>query len=151
MRRTTLTLEPADDGDLAYVETVLERNDLPADDVRAKPGAFYLASVDGDRVGVGGVEAYGSAGLLRSVVVERSVRGEGYGTALCNELEARAADQGVETLYLLTTTAAGFFADRGYVEVDRSDAPPAIRETAEFEDLCPSTATCMRKALDDPS
>lgn len=70
-----------------------------------------------------------------------------YGTALCDRLEDRASADGVETLYLLTTTAAEFFADRGYVAVERSGAPDAIRGTTEFADLCPSSATCMAKSL----
>jgi amino-acid N-acetyltransferase len=53
----------------------------------------------------------------------------------------------VGTLYLLTTTAREFFADRGYAEVERTEPPEAIRATTEFADLCPSTAACMRKRL----
>jgi amino-acid N-acetyltransferase len=81
------------------------------------------------------------------VVVERSVRGEGIGTALCDRLEAVAREDGVGTLYLLTTTAREFFADRGYAAIDRNEAPETIRGTTEFADLCPETAACMRKRL----
>jgi amino-acid N-acetyltransferase len=81
------------------------------------------------------------------VVVEESVRGAGYGTALCDELEAQAAADGIDALYLLTTTAAGFFEARGYEAIDRNEAPPLIRQTTEFEDLCPASATCMKKSL----
>ena len=145
--RPILTLRRAEEGDLAYVETLLEENGLPSRDVRAKPECFYVGC-DGDgRVGVGGVEVYGSDGLLRSVVVERSARGNGFGAALCDALEGEARADGVERLYLLTTTAADFFAERGYVEIERSAAPASIRRTAEFEDLCPATATCMEKSL----
>ncbi|WP_228434553.1 hypothetical protein [Natrarchaeobaculum aegyptiacum] len=52
----------------------------------------------------------------------------------------------VDALYLLTTTAVDFFAARGYDEIDRADAPDAIRNTTEFADLCPSSATCMRRS-----
>lgn len=147
MATTTLTLEPADEETLAYVEDLLEVNGLPSSDVRSKPECFYVAYDGDERVGVGGVEVHGSAGLLRSVAVERSVRGQGVGTTICERLEAAAAEEDVGTLYLLTTTARGFFADRGYEAVDRSEAPDAIRGTTEFSDLCPSTAACMRKRL----
>lgn len=150
MREPTVTLRGATDS-LSYVEALLEANGLPARDVRSKPDCFYVAYGDedagADAVGVGGVEAYGSDGLLRSVAVEESVRGEGYGTALCDALEAEARASGVETLYLLTTTAAAFFADRGYEELERADAPADIRATTEFEALCPASAVCMRKSL----
>lgn len=142
-----LALHQADESTVEYVETLLTANDLPARDVRSKPDCFYVASVDGERVGVGGLEIEGASGLLRSVVVDEHARGDGLGTALCEALETRARKQDVETLYLLTTTAAEFFAARGYERTDRTDAPEAIRNTTEFADLCPSTATCMKKSL----
>lgn len=148
MSGATLTLREADDdGSLSYVESMLDETGLPSRDVRSKPDCFYVGYADGDAVAVGGIEAYGTAGLLRSVAVDDSKRGEGFGTAMCDALEAEARAAGVETLYLLTTTAAEFFADRGYEERERSDAPDSIRETTEFDDICPATAVCMRKPL----
>lgn len=147
MNGATLTLRRADDDSLSYVESLLDENGLPSRDVRSKPDCFYVGYADGDAVGVGGVEAYGPDALLRSVVVAESKRGEGFGTALCDALEAEARAEGVETLFLLTTTASDFFADRGYAEIERTDAPDAVRETTEFDDLCPATASCMRKSL----
>lgn len=147
MSEATVTLQPADDTTLSYVETLLAENDLPTRDVQANPDWFYVGYVDGDPVGVGGIEAYGTDGLLRSVVVERSARGNGFGAALCDALETEARADGVETLYLLTTTVPGFFASRGYVVIERAAAPAAIQGTTEFDDLCPSTATCLKKSL----
>ncbi|MBZ6496821.1 arsenic resistance N-acetyltransferase ArsN2 [Natrinema longum] len=143
-----LLLRQADDSALPYIETLLVENDLPSQDVRAKPECFYVGYDGEDRVGIGGLEIHGIDALLRSVVVERSARGNGLGIALCEALEDAARADGVETLYLLTTTAAEFFGDRGYTELERSAVPPAIRRTTEFDDLCPSTATCMRKRID---
>ncbi|WP_306052140.1 arsenic resistance N-acetyltransferase ArsN2 [Natronococcus wangiae] len=147
MNEPAVTLRRADAETLAVVETLLEENELPSADVRSNPKRFYVGYDGDDRIGVGGVERYGTAGLLRSVVVERSARGGGYGTALCAALESAARDEGVETLYLLTTTAAGFFASQGYAEIERTEPPTAVRETAQFGELCPATATCMRKRL----
>ena len=141
----TLRLEPAGDA-LAYVERLLARNGLPSD-VRTAPAGFYVARDGQRRVGAGGLERCGDAALLRSVVVERSARGEGIGTALCDALEARAAEAGVDRLYLLTTTAADFFAARGYQRVDRADVPATVRETSEFAELCPDAAAAMTKPL----
>lgn len=147
MSGAAITVEAANEEALAYVEGLLAKNDLPSADVRSTPDCFYVAYEGDERVGIGGIEAHGPVGLLRSVVVERSARGDGLGTALCGRLEVVAGENGVETLYLLTTTAREFFADRGYAEVDRDEAPAAIRGTTEFTDLCPATATCMRKRL----
>lgn len=142
-----VTLEPAGADRLGYVEQLLAANDLPTDDVRSKPDCFYVGYRNEERVGIGGVERYGPDGLLRSVVVERSARSQGLGTALCEALEASAAAEGVRRLYLLTTSATGFFGNRGYDEIEREAAPPAIRDTTEFTVLCPTSATCMAKVL----
>ncbi len=146
MSETELTLREATDT-LGYVERLLARNDLPASDVASKSDCFYVGYVGGEPVGVGGLELYGTVGLLRSLVVDQSVRGNGYGGAICDALETRAQVEGVETLYLLTTTVPAFFADRKYAEVERTDAPGTIQETTQFADLCPASATCMKKSL----
>lgn len=148
MSAPDLTLTRADGDTVDSVVRLLDANDLPSGDVRAKPQCFRLAYADGDLVGVGGLETYGSAGLLRSLVVRERYRGEGYGTALCDALEAEAARAGAETLYLLTTTATGFFRARGYERVERSAVPDSIAGTTEFETLCPASATALRKPLD---
>lgn len=139
-------LVPAEPGDLRYVEWLLREAGLPDEDVRADAPTFYLGTVDGEPVGVGGLEHHGDAALVRSVVVEAEERGAGHGTALVEALCDRAAADAAEA-YLLTTDAAAFFARLGFERIDREDAPPAIRETRQFGDLCPSAATCMRREL----
>lgn len=151
-----MRLEEADhEADLTRIEDLLRAADLPAEDLETSPVRLFFgydgeASNDGPDeasafVGAGGLEVYGADALLRSVVVPEERRGEGHGGALCDAIEARAAEEGVERLYLLTTTAEGFFAGRGFEVVDRDDAPASIRDTAEFRELCSETATCMRK------
>ena len=137
MSSATVALWRADESDLPYVERLLSDEGLTSADLRTSPARFYVGYDGDERVGIGGLERYGTAGLLRSVVVERSARGNGYGTALCETLERRTRADGVERLYLLTTTAAEFFAARGYERVERVNAPPAIRETAEFDEPVP--------------
>ena len=154
MTERSITLERAGPDELTHVERLLKANGLPSEDVQEKPGSFFLARAGADEsgetrvVGAGGIEQYGSSGLLRSVVVEESIRGQGYGTVLCDRLEESARDDGIQTLYLLTTTAAAFFEGRGYEKISRSDAPSHIQETAEFSELCPDSATCMRKQFE---
>jgi amino-acid N-acetyltransferase len=41
----------------------------------------------------------------------------------------------------------GFFARRGYHKVGRDAVPAAIKETVEFQSLCPASAVCMVKHL----
>lgn len=144
MPTPTVSLHPV--SDLGDVRALLERNDLPTSDLDDSTVDLFEARAEGQRVGVGGLERYGTDALLRSVAVPSSLRGEGYGTAISVALESRARESGVETLYLLTTTASEFFEDRGFEAVPRSDVPAAVRESAEFGDLCPDGAACMRRS-----
>lgn len=130
------------------VETLLASNGLPHGDIRDGPAELYGILDDGEVIAVAGLEATGSVGLLRSIVVEESHRDRGLGSRVCAKVEAIARDEGVRSLYLLTTTAAGFFRERGYTELERSEAPSEIRDTREFADACPNTAVLMRKSLE---
>lgn len=143
-----LSLHRANDAEtLSYVEQILSKNGLPSEDVQSAPASFYIAVQDGDRVGIGGLETHDSNGLLRSIVVQESYRDRGIGTSMCAELEKKAMAADVETLYLLTTTAADFFRNHGYDRIRRDDVPAQIQETTQFDELCPETATCLFKPL----
>jgi amino-acid N-acetyltransferase len=126
---------------------MLDEEGLPTADIDTTIECLFLASLDGEFVGIGGIEPSPPDGLLRSLVIRRSVRGQGHGEALCEALEAEARKQGIDTLYLLTTTAAEFFAKLGYTEIGRATVPETIRSTAQFADLCPDTAVCLKKSL----
>lgn len=150
-----ISLDRADGDDIFRIRALLEENGLPYEDVRTpqerrdseRTSRFFLAYAEGECIGTGGIEVHGSVGLLRSVLVTESNRGRGYGTALCTALEEDAATNGVETLYLLTTTASEFFGREGYEPIAREHVPSSIRQTAEFVDLCPDSATCMEKPI----
>lgn len=121
---------------------------LPYQDIDASLLAhFFALTRHGETVGIAGVEPHGPDGLLRSLVVRDTSRGSGLGRDLVAEAERRAAESGIETLYLLTDTAAGYFRRFGYQDWPRVAAPPAIRHTREFSALCPDDAAFMRKRL----
>lgn len=149
MTQPSITVRNAGEADIDRIELVLESNGLPYQDVRRKAECFFTVHSDTEFIGTAGVETYGSDGLLRSVVITEPNRGRGYGAALCAALEDRARTQGVERLYLLTTTAAPFFSRQGYDPIAREAVPASIRRTSEFTELCPDSATCMRKLLRD--
>lgn len=130
------------------VEALLAEAQLPTSDIWISRSLNLLGvREDGRLVGVVGIEHYGQIGLLRSLAVAERRRNSGFGASLVSNAEAWAAAHGIRTLYLLTTTAAEFFARLGYVVIPRSEAPAAIAETAQFSDLCPASSTFMRKVL----
>ena len=130
------------------VESLLTAAELPTTDLRgAQNLQLFCVRGEAQLIGVIGVEVYSPSGLLRSLVVAAAYRNSGYGRALVNDAEVWASQQGVKALYLLTTTAAGFFERLGYEVVPRSVAPPAIATTPQFAELCPSSSTFMLKQL----
>lgn len=135
--------------DLPLVRAFLSENGLPDEDVGEHIEHFMLAWDNGTLVGTVGVELLGTDGLLRSLCVSSSYRNRGIASELCNRIEAYAHDAGVRQFYLLTTTAKEFFARRDYSVCTRESVPPTVQGTAEFCHLCPCTAMCMVRSLDN--
>ena len=136
--------------DLNQLRESLREAGLPYDNI-SEPGLqFFHFEVDGNRVAYGGLEGSGPDLLLRSMVVCETRRGEGLGKAVLSELERHAISQGAVRLHLLTQSAAVFFAANGYELLDRREAPDAISRTAQFQHLCPASASYLRKTLKAP-
>lgn len=142
-----LSLRAAMETDIDAIVSLLDENGLPSADVRSKAESFYVAEAESKTIGSGALERCGPDGLLRSMVIAGPYRGRGWGKALCDRLEARARRDGIESLYLLTATATGFFLARDYEINPREGTPSSIRRTAQFTELCPETATTMTKRL----
>jgi amino-acid N-acetyltransferase len=142
-------IAPAQEGDYGEVIALLEAASLPTEDLaRSSMAHFLLARHDsGKLIGAIGVERYGSAALIRSLVVAPDYRNRGLGTQLLAELEANCRSLAVTELFLLTTTARDFFASLRYQATGRESVPKALRGAAEFTRLCPDSAVCMTKTL----
>jgi len=134
--------------DLVAIIGLLADADLPVEDLNErKLSLFYFAESDVGSAGVIGLERHGHVGLLRSLVVAPSARGQGLGKKMVDTLEANAIDTGVTELWLLTIDAEKFFRRLKYKTVSRELVPDAIRGTEEFSNLCPGTAHLMVKSL----
>lgn len=134
---------PAVREDLPAVHMLLAAAGLPLDGLDEHLDGMLVAR-DGDAiVGSATVETYGSGALLRSVVVASDRRGARLGRRLTDAALELARAQGVERVYLLTETASGFFARRGFREIERADVEPAVKGSREFRGACPATATVM--------
>ena len=134
--------------DLAEVQSLLSGAALPLDGVTDFFPANYAVGERGEQVVAAiGVERYGDHGLLRSAVVAESARGTGIGSQLTEERLNWCKAEGLRDVYLLTTTAAPFFAKLGFVSVERSQVPGEVTSAPEFASICPSTAVVMRYDL----
>jgi amino-acid N-acetyltransferase len=129
---------------LGEVKALLAECRLPTDDIR-DDATFILAYANETLCGTVGMESFGDIGLLRSVAVRPAWRRQGIARAMCDEIIRRAPAAGVRRVCLLTTDAQAFFRGLGFAEVPRDALAAAIRQTAQFRELCPQTATAMAR------
>lgn len=117
---------------------------LPASDLAAADQQFFGLKAAS---AFGGYFVAGPDALLRSIVVPPSARRRGLGQAIVTALLQQLENQGIERAWLLTMTAAPFFERLGFIPVDRAMAPATISTTAQFQGVCPSSATLMCRYL----
>jgi amino-acid N-acetyltransferase len=127
---------------------LLDAGALPSSDVTDEhmEHFYFCGSADAPSALVG-LELRGTSALLRSLVVHPDRRMTGIGRRLVEHAESQARARGVRAMYLLTTTASAFFERHGYTLAARETAPPEIRATREFADICPASSAFMVKQL----
>ena len=129
------------------IAQLLTDRHLPTAGAREHLSAFVVATRGRALVGCAGIERYGDVGLLRSVAVIENVGGLGVGADLVRATLDRARALGLREIYLLTTTAAGYFPRFGFETIGREALPPALGESEELRGACPASAVAMRLAL----
>lgn len=144
-----IRIEKASAADLDEVVRLLEQHRLPLDGLADHAPTMLVARDRDAVVGSAALEIYADGALLRSVAVAPSQQGKGLGQALTREALALASERRVPAVYLLTTTADGFFPKLGFERVSRDDVPAAVRGSVEFTSACPASAVVMRKRLGD--
>jgi amino-acid N-acetyltransferase len=140
-------ITPATIDDFEGISQLLQDNGLPVAGLFNHLHDTLVARSAGRIVGSAAIERYGHVALLRSVAVDREARGSGLGRQLTEAALRNAMDSGVRELYLLTTTAEGFFPRFGFEVVGRDAVPAAVLESVEFTSACPASARVMRKIL----
>jgi amino-acid N-acetyltransferase len=145
---STVTVRASRAEDFLAVKDLLSAADLPTEDLNHAPGLrFWVAEDERRIVGAIGLEPFGPAALLRSLVIAPSHRGQGLGTLLIGTLEREALARRADVLVLLTETAATYFLRHGFEVIERAYVPDEIKLSAEFQSLCPASAVCMTKFL----
>jgi N-acetylglutamate synthase-like GNAT family acetyltransferase len=143
-----MRIRTATDADLQSVYRLLQKASLPTDGLEEQFGPGYAVALEGDQiVGAAGIERYGRSGLLRSVVTAAEARGRGIAEALTRNRLDWAATEGLDMVYLLTTTAAGYFPRLGFEPVDRTEVPAEVQASREFSSICPASAVAMRRPV----
>lgn len=147
------TIRTATPEDFPAIRSLLTESGLVHEDLTpAHMADFVVAPVQegsSSLVAVAGVQTFPNSGegLLRSVAVASALWRQEMGTRLVSAVEKRASELGLRRLWLLTTTAPGFFRRLGYVDALRAHAPEAVQTSSEFKSLCPASAVCLSKPI----
>lgn len=137
---------------VSEVLALLTSANLPTNDIGENVELFSLETNE-QIIATAGLEAngpigFGPIGLLRSVSVLESQKGKGFGYLIVQNLEEYAKTHHIKELYLLTTTAKGFFEKKcNYVVVERVNVPTEIQNSQQFASVCPSSAVVMKKVI----
>jgi amino-acid N-acetyltransferase len=142
-----MKIRSATSNDLGAVESLLSASNLPLDGVKENFSTFVVAEDQGAIAGAIGLEKFGPVALLRSAVVSPEYRGTGVGSRLVEKVLERAEEEGIEELFLLTTTAENYFPRFGFARAARSAVPPAMKASAEFQGACPDSAAVMKRRV----
>jgi amino-acid N-acetyltransferase len=145
------SLRTATRGDLPGIERLLVSSGLPTAGVAGALSGFVVAESEADKriVGVVGLEhCCDEYALLRSTAVEPEWRGTGLGRRLVTHAIAEAESRGIKALYLLTTTAERYFPSFGFVKTQRDAVPHEVKQSVEFREACPASATVMTLDLE---
>jgi len=145
MNCENITITDASAEDLRVILDLLSHVQLPPDGVAENLSGFLVARDESSRViATIGLERHGDTALLRSAAVAPEYQGCGIGSRLTENLLARATNNGVERVVLLTSTASEFFARRfGFCESSRAVFDQALAGSAEWNLPRCSTAVCM--------
>ena len=148
----SIDLRPACPEDLAGIDALIVAERLPPFRTADFLDTFWVLEKEGHLVGCAGLEVYGEAALLRSVVTRQEIRGQGYGDLLVKRAMEEAAKMGVKRVYLFTMDKAPFFQRFGFEPCTMDDFEPAARQCTQYEVLrdhpeVVAVLTAMRRDL----
>lgn len=140
-------IRKATENDYRAIIHLLESNALPTADIYAKNITLFVGLMEHEIVATIGIEQYGKEALLRSLCVKEGFKNQKLGAKMLSYLLNFCANEKIETLYLLTTTAEHYFVRYGFEKITRDSTPGTIQKTREFQDICPASAIIMELKL----
>jgi len=105
---------------------------------------FSVVDIDDTVAGCGALIALqGDLCEIACIAIHPTFQGRGFASNLLNELEAKAVDQGMSGIYILSTQTTHWFAERGYQEASAEQLPEQRRTLYNSE----RNSKVMYKAL----
>ena len=138
-----VTVDRVQPEDQPAIFGLLADNGLPTAGLLGHLESGVVARLEGRVVACAAIEIYPDGALLRSVAVEDTLRGSGLGHQVVRAALDVARERGTTAVYLLTTTADGFFPRFGFRRIVRAEVPAAVQTSVEFQSACPASAVIM--------
>ena len=129
------------------VIALLSSAKLPTSDLPESLNNFLAVLENPELIGVMGLEACGSYGLLRSLAVRPGYRNQSIASKLVEQIEKLALTEELKSIFLLTETAPDYFTRKGYHIIIRTEIPAEVQQSSEFSHVCPQSAIPMKKDL----
>jgi amino-acid N-acetyltransferase len=126
-----ISIRKAGPGDLFSIFDILRGSGLPTEGVDEILARFLVADQEGRIVATAGIELGEECALLRSVAVVPEARGTGLGVEIVRQALRLASLSGAGTVYLLTTSARGFFERFGFRPALRAEIEAKFPDSAE--------------------
>jgi UDP-N-acetylmuramate: L-alanyl-gamma-D-glutamyl-meso-diaminopimelate ligase len=135
--------------DAPAIDQLLDQYDLPPVSAGPDVETMVMRSPAGV-VGTVSLQVAGDSGFLFGLAIVPDRRGQGLGWVLGDSALRRAGELGLSRIYLLTNTAADFFAGKlGFSPIDADAVDPAIRHRPNFAvALAQPNTVCMVLPLD---
>jgi amino-acid N-acetyltransferase len=126
------TIRPATAADTDAIGELIRAEGMPPFEFERFLDTFWVLESDDEIVGCIGLEVYGSAALLRSIVTAPSIRGSGGGHVLTTRWLDEARARGATTGYLFTMDKAPFFSRYGFELCTMDDWDEDARQTTQY-------------------
>ncbi len=141
---------PGQPGDLEGIRKLLDTTGLDWRDIGDDDYKNFLVLKNEEGiVGCIGLEIYSEDAILRSLSVNPSFRGQGYGWMLAETEIEYARHRGVRRIYLMSPeTASDFFAEKlGFRVIDLSTVADAVAQSSTFRSQRGKSPMTMRLDL----
>jgi amino-acid N-acetyltransferase len=133
--------------DMEAIRKLLQDNGLPISDVTLENTNFFAAYLNGRIIGSVGLQIMDSVALLRSMVVEDRYRNLQLGKQLYEKVMELAVERQIQEIFLITTTAQAYFAEKGFEVIARDQVPDLVQQTTQFSKTCPDSGIVMHKFI----
>jgi N-acetylglutamate synthase-like GNAT family acetyltransferase len=111
---------------------MIEQANLPPMFIDEFLDGFLVGEREGEILGCGGQEMYGTSAVIRSVVVSPQAQGTGLGGRIARLLLERAREAGASDAYLFTMDAWEFWKHLGFADVALEEWREEPRECWQY-------------------